>query len=113
MKLTIGGQRWEFLFVAEDDERLCGNVGWTDPHDQRIFVSVGGSAGSRLETTCHELQHAINSAYTLPVDPETMIIRPETPEEDVAMVSGKGWAEVFIRNPQLITALRKLAKEAR
>lgn len=113
MKLILGGQRWTLEIVAADDDRLQGNVGWTDRHDQCIYLAETGGAGSRLETLCHEIQHAIDSAYTLPYDPVTEIIRPGTPEEDVALVSGKGWAEVFIRNPRLVTLLRQLAKDAR
>jgi hypothetical protein len=110
MKIRIGGQRWSFDVVSLDDPKLQGCLGLCEPTKQAIHIADTGSFGSQLEVMCHELQHAINIAYMLPVDGRE--VRTGTPEEDVALVSGKGWAEMFIANPKLIDVLSKLAKKA-
>ena len=110
MKIRIGGQRWSFDVVSIDDPKLQGCLGLCEPTKQAIYISERGGLGSQLEVMCHELQHAINLAYMLPVDGRE--VRAGTPEEDVALVSGKGWAEMFIANPKLIAMLSKLAEKA-
>lgn len=113
MKFQVGGQTWVLEFVPADHPGLDGCGGMTYPQEQLIFVSTAGSVGNRLEIACHEIQHAINSSYTLPCDPTTGAAVPGMDEEAVALVAGKGWAEMFIRNPRLIQMLTDLGKKAR
>lgn len=80
------------------------NYGMTVFDIATIYLDENMDAARLLNTTIHEIGHAINQAYGVVDGVE---------EETVATQSANGWMQVYIDNPRLLQWIQRAVREVR
>ena len=70
---------------------------------QVIGIDTNQLPADQLNTLFHELTHTIAQRFHLDVDDKL--------EEHLAQIYGNAWAEIFLRNPDLLPWLAKRVEE--
>lgn len=90
------------VFVLEDGR--IADSGHFLAERQALGVDTGQLPADRLNTLCHELTHVAAQRFHLDL--------PGDQEEHLAQVFGNFWAEIFLRNPQLLDWIKERVDDA-
>lgn len=105
-RLAIGPYTFRVVVGTAEThpEQLADNHGLCDLMRQTIHLKSGESEASTLDTTLHEIQHAIHWVQNL---------TDESTEEDYATRGSTGLVDVLLRNPKLQRWLNKAIREVK
>jgi hypothetical protein len=105
-RVQIGQYTFRLFVVPPDHEKLGGCDGMTYTGDNKVYLALGNSRQTTLNTVVHELTHCINWARD---------VTDESDEEAFTTQHTYGLVELWMRNPRvlnwIVKNLRAVKKE--